>query len=181
MREGLYEVGDPHIDQDIALPDPVADVVPILLDVAGYPRIDRRHLERLDCPRLYHGLPDITPLRVHDCNAGCLPTRAFSRLVTLLGLSASCELREENAQDEERQGCALGDGSSVDRFPRLSGAGKHRLRSPVEVRPDVVSRWPGGGHCPRTLGGWHGQGHTRDELGHSGYSPGRRGRAKGTG
>ena len=46
------EIRNPHVDQDIACLDAVADVVAVLLDVAGDSRVDRRDLEGLDRSRL---------------------------------------------------------------------------------------------------------------------------------
>src|SRR5262249_37828953 len=70
--ELLDYVGDPHLDENVASLDPVADVIPILFDIAGDPRIDRRDLESLDCSRLNNLHLQIALLGLDDPNAGRL-------------------------------------------------------------------------------------------------------------
>ena len=122
---GLHQVGNPHIDQDIALLDPVADVVPVLLDIAGDPRIDRRRLEGLDRPRLDDHHPDVAPLGVDDCDTRGLPLLALevSRLAALVGVPAAGRMRKEEAQGDERQNWALEDEPRDCGCPRLNGQG----------------------------------------------------------
>ncbi len=59
LSMGLHQVRDPHIDENIAFPDAIANVEPVLLSIPGDPRIDRRCLEGLDRARLNHHHPDV--------------------------------------------------------------------------------------------------------------------------
>jgi hypothetical protein len=70
LGELLVQVGDPHVEQDVAFLDAVTDVVPVPFHIAGDPGIDGRHLVRLNRSRLDHGHLDVPPLGMHDPDSG---------------------------------------------------------------------------------------------------------------
>ena len=194
LGELLEQVGNPHLDQDITRLDSVADVVSVLLDVAGDPGVNRRHFEGLDRPRLDDRHPDVAPFGTDDRDPGGLALLALGPrglggggFSTPVGVSATG--RKQESQGDERPGRAREDGAIDRGHLRLSRWHRHGVWSPAEVGSGAAPRRAGGGHGGRhrpgvrhQAAGWRaGRRRGPDGWGHSGCLPGRPGRARGTG